>query len=71
MKNKGYKVTPEFRTNPLHEKGDGHQVFVVYKDKPTKIYDHVQYPLKYIDRIKESTDYSNGSIVDVYYKEMG
>ena len=51
---KSYKVTPEFRSNNLHEKGGGYQVFVVYRNNTTKVYDNVQYPHGYIRKIKEN-----------------
>ena len=66
---KTYKVTPEFRSNNLHKRGGGYQVFVVYKNKATKVYDNVQYPHGYINKIKESTEYQRDEIVDIYYKE--
>ena len=64
------RVRPEWRTNKLHERGNGYQVFVVYRNKPTKVYDNVQYPDGYINKIKESTDYQRDEIVDIYYKEQ-
>ena len=67
---KSYKVTPEFRSNNLHERGGGYQVFVVYKNKRTQVYDNVQFPHNYIKKIKETTDYQRDEIVDIYYKEQ-
>tara|TARA_Y100000004_G_scaffold72967_1_gene81954 strand:- start:100 stop:321 length:222 start_codon:yes stop_codon:yes gene_type:complete len=63
------KVNPEWRTNSLHENGGGYQVFVVYKDFNTKVYDNVQHPHGYIRKIKSGSDWQAGNIIDVYYKE--
>ena len=61
-----YKVTPEYRTNPLHKKEGGYRVSIVYSDgKGTKIYENVQYPKGYIAKIKEGEDYLAGAITSI------
>ena len=65
MSNRSYKVTPKWRTNSLHEKGEGTTITVHYKSAPSKVYEHIQYPQAYIKRIKEGEDYISGEIVDI------
>jgi len=65
---KQVKVTPEYRTNNLHQEGGGYQVFVVHKDKPTRVYDNVQSPDGYIRKIKSGPEWQSGKIIDIYYR---
>ena len=65
MTTRSYKVTAQHRTNALHERGGGTTITVHYKQAPSKVYEHIQYPEGYIRRIKEGEDYISGNIVDI------
>lgn len=61
-----YKVTPKYRTNPLHKKDGGFRVSITYVDgRGTKIYENVQYPSGYIAKIKEGEDFLAGAIKEI------
>jgi|TARA_R110000772_G_scaffold243258_1_gene356070 hypothetical protein len=62
-----FKVTPQWRTNPLHEQGGSYTVKVSYTDssQADKVYDNVKFPEPYINKIRESSDYKNGIIKEV------
>lgn len=70
MSNK-YVVKPEFRTNALHERGNGSTVTVYYTTgESPKVYTNIQYPDSYIKRIKEGQDYIAGHIDSITIDEV-
>jgi hypothetical protein len=62
----GFKVSDEYRTNPLSLKPGGHEIQVSYSGGKFLVYDKVKYPGAYIKNLEESGKNSKyGVIVEV------
>ena len=62
-------VTSKYRTNSLHEKGNGSTITVHYTHGSSKVYEHIQHPKSYIKKIKEGKDYLAGDIKSIVINE--